>query len=239
MPATPTLAEVIWAAIKADRDDLMTTTVGVVQKYDPTTDTIDVVCPILRGLNVQGDIEYEELPVLPNVPIGWPEAGGFIIHFPIKAGDRVTLQFTHDSLGVWRETGDQAIPGDIRRHSLASCIAHPGIRHSKAPLSPDPTHIAARTAGLVIGKEGGDAVIEITEEGIGLGHLAIEPVALAPPTATAIAALGVWAAVLQANMLTIPLVPALAAAMVTPTATLAAAMGLNAPLIPATLVKGK
>lgn len=191
----PTLAEVIRAALEAHAGDLHTSTVCRVEKYDATKQVVDCVPVIRRPLeNAVGDVEHEEICVIPNVPVAWPRAGGFFIHLPLEVGDHVLVVFTHDNIGTWRQTGSVSDPGDRSRHSLSSCIAIPGIASMLSPLSP--LDADARSAGLVLGKDGSAEQILVAEGEIRIGKLAVSPVALAVPTdanfaahATAIGAL--------------------------------------------------
>lgn len=193
----PTQAEVIRGAIRAALAEVMTATVGKVVLYNPLTQTADVLPVMKRPYNVgYGVVDYEDLPVIMNVPVKQPRAGGFFVHMPIEVGDHVLLVFTHDDIANWRETGASSEPDDLRRHSLGSCVALVGMADSTDPLSVvDPLEVAARLAGLVIGKDGSNAQIQWTADGfIQLGRVApatpiLSPVALSIPTDAAIAML--------------------------------------------------
>lgn len=243
MPTTPTLADVIWSALKADRDEFYTSTVGIVQTYNPLTDTVDVMLPVLQPVNVEGTVEYEQHPVIPNVPIAWPQGGDYIMTFPLPPGTEIMVMFTHNSIAMWRETGARQIPpGELGRHKLGSAVAYPGIRPTTRPLSPSPTHVAARVAGVYLGKEGEDQVIEVTSAGVGLGHLAVEPVALAPVLMAFVTATGAFIAavgpLVGTPAIALPLAPPVMAAIGAAVTAVAAATA-NVAQIPATLVKGK
>lgn len=245
MPTTPDLADVITDGVEGRMIDVMTSTIGIVQKYDPATDTVDVNLPIMHPVNEDGDVAYQQLPVLPSLPIAWPQGGGFVLTFPLKKGDAVLVIFTHDDPGLWRETGaPQTIPTQLQRHSLAHGFVIPGVRPATTPLAPG--QAINRVAGIVLGKDGGDQVIEITDAGIGLGHLAVAPVALAPGVVTALNALSTWTKALQ-TALALGLGPTnagvlIAAGLLPATTALTAALtaaSVPGTGVPATLVKGK
>jgi len=220
MPAEPTLAEIITGAIESRVGEIMTATVGKIEKYDPIKQVADISCVIKRPFNIgDGEVDHEELPVLPNVPVLMPRSGGYVIHCPILPGDHVLVIFTHDSIAMWRETGALTEPGDLQRHSLASAVAIAGLAPASKPLMPIATQLAARDAGMVLGKDGGPSQVEIQDALINLGHMAIMPIALAPPTLAAIAALQATVTSLSAA------ITALAAAHVAQSA-------VNAALIP-------
>ena len=176
-------------------DEVMTATIGRIVKYDPTKQVADVLPVILRPYNIGGgEVDHEQLPVLPNVPLLFPRAGGFVLHLPIAVGDHVLLVFCHDSIGIWREKGSITEPGELQRHSLANAVAIAGIAPGKPLSMTDPTEVAARATSLVLGKDGGAAQIQIGSDAIKLGHGATEPVALAQPIVDFITAAKAWMA---------------------------------------------
>jgi len=197
MPTMPTLASVIMDGVRGALDDVHTCTVAKVVLFDPMTETVNCQLQVLKPVNDAGEVAFEEPPILPDVPIAWPQGGGYAIKFPIKPGDFVLLVFSHESIAMWRETGTKSVPPDLSRHSLGNGIAIPGILPTIAgQTSIDPTHLASKAAGLYMGKEGTPNTIEVSDAGINLGHMAIAPVALAPGVLTAMAAIATYAAAL-------------------------------------------
>src|SRR5581483_620344 len=107
------------------------------------------------------------------------------------------------SLAEWRQTGETSEPADVRRHSAGWPIAIPGVFPDTKPL--DPLDLAARAAGMIVGRDGEPeqiriqsgliqightpfgAPIEVSATGIKLGGIAaIDAVAMATPTMTGI-----------------------------------------------------
>lgn len=124
----PSLGEVIRKAIDARLMDVHTCTVARVQSYDSEKQVADLVPVMRRPYNIgEGVHDFEDLPVLINVPVKHRRGAGFYEHFPLKKGDHVVVIFTDTSIAMWRETGDLADPDDLRRHSLGSAIAISGI----------------------------------------------------------------------------------------------------------------
>ncbi len=177
----PSDAEVIRGAIKAALAEVFTATVGKIKEYDPETQTANVIPMMKRAFNVGfGVVDYEDLPVIANVPVVFPRAGGFFITFPVQPDDHVLLVFTHDDIANWRETGEPAEPDDLRRHSLGSCVAFVGMAEMSNPIPPadpitDPLEPTAREDGLVIGKEGSTQQIQWNDEGIKFGRASVVP----------------------------------------------------------------
>jgi len=67
---------------------------GIVQSVNFSAMTVEVQ-PSIQGTieNENGTIQSVNLPLLVDVPIVFPSAGGFTITFPIVAGDEVLVVF--------------------------------------------------------------------------------------------------------------------------------------------------
>lgn len=125
--------------------DVHTALPARVTKYDPATQTADVL-PLVR-------VNGEKLPVIPGVPVAWPRAGGAFVSLPMVAGDFVFLVFAEQALGVWRAVnGAETAPGDLRRHHLSGAVALPC-------LFPDSVQLAdVHSDNVVVGFDGGNQV---------------------------------------------------------------------------------
>jgi hypothetical protein len=156
-------------AVEAERRDMMTMIPGEVVAYDSATQTA-TIRPRLKQ-NFAGTVL--QAPDLIEVPVAHPQAGGFIIHKPLKAGDEVLLHFAQRSLD---QSGDDASAADGapgRMHDLSDAIAHPASYSKpaqRAGLPSDRMHIGSTdgTAGLQMKPDGtfdtvkgGDSVFKI------------------------------------------------------------------------------
>jgi hypothetical protein len=102
---------------------------GRVKTYYAATQTADVVPVVQRPIGMEdGSYELEELPVIPNVLIGWPSGAGYSLVFPLEPGDHVWLIFNEVAIAQWRESGVVSEPGDLSRHDLSYPWAYPGAR---------------------------------------------------------------------------------------------------------------
>jgi hypothetical protein len=125
----PSLAQVIQAAVAAGASDLRVACPGVIQRYDATTGLADVKPQVKSShTNENGAREFLELPVVPNVPVVFPGAGGLRITFPITQGEHCLLIFCDRSIDEWIESGTDTEPNDARTHHLSDAIAIPGLR---------------------------------------------------------------------------------------------------------------
>lgn len=128
MSTEPDFAEVIRLAIDSRLLDLHVSLPCRVEAYDSTNQTVDVLPMVRRAItDSQGNTQHEELPILPNVPVVFPRAASFSATWPLAKGDYVLVVFSSSAIGNWRESGDLADPGDLRRHDLSYGFAIPGI----------------------------------------------------------------------------------------------------------------
>lgn len=230
MAVEPTLSEVLRDAIESRLVDVHTIKVGKVVSYDRNLQVADVQPVIQRPYNVGGgNLDFEELPIIPNVPVVWLRAGGFYVHMPLAAGDHVVLGFTDDSIAEWRQSGEVTTPDDLKRHDLGSAIAFPGIAHALGFLSVNPLDAAMRVSGMCFGADGADEQVSIGN-GITVGRpnpllKRVSPVALADRTEARIIALEAQLVALTAQV--IALTAATAAAISGAITTSAAALGTH------------
>jgi hypothetical protein len=124
MPIEPTFAEVISGAIESRLLDLHTCMPGIVTGFDAIGQSVNVQPAIKRAINTYaGELEHEELPIVHNVPLAFPGGGGYVMRFPVTAGDHVWLMFSEAAMSQWRTTGQVSEPGDLRRHDLSYACA--------------------------------------------------------------------------------------------------------------------
>lgn len=111
---------------------------GVIVSYDAATQRATVALGISVRVKRPGGAVVHEAPVtVPNVPIAWPQAGGYSLTFPLAAGDEVMLVFSSRSLDEWKlgaaRSGVEA--SDPRRFAVQDAIAFP----TKAATPPLPS----------------------------------------------------------------------------------------------------
>ena len=82
-----------------------------------------------------GAISQITLPVLPDVPICFPSAGGFTLTFPIKAGDDVLGVFSSRCIDAWWQSGGVQQAMESRMHDLSDCFAIPGPKSQPKVIS--------------------------------------------------------------------------------------------------------
>lgn len=177
-----TLGEVVEKRIRSMLSNVHTTMAGKVVTFYPATSTQGATADVELGAQHQvfdddGARTYEDYPVLQAVPVGALRAGGFVVWLPIAVGDYVLVLFNESSIDEWRSSGQKGAPTDSRRHSIGWPICIPMIAPDSAPLAAG--DIAARAAGMVIGKDGSSEQIRIASGSIQMGATATDFVALA------------------------------------------------------------
>lgn len=156
-----TLPEVLRKAIAGKLQDVHVALPGQVVRWDAEANLADVQVMVEHPVyDDDGEREYEDIGVLIGVPVAWPRAGGHLLTLPMAAGDSGLLVFCSTPIGEWRETGQRSQPEDARRHSIGWPIFYPGAFPDVSP--PAAGDVAARQAGLVLGKDGDVNQLRIT-----------------------------------------------------------------------------
>ena len=115
---------------------------------------VDVLPTLQRSvIDADGLPQNEAYPVIPMVPVGYAQGGGFFVSLPLAVGDIVLLVFAERSLDAWIESarhagGSAIVPGDVATHTLQGAIA--------LPCGPAPR------SSLLTGVDAADVVIGTT-----------------------------------------------------------------------------
>ena len=140
----------IWTAIPA-----------IVQSVDFETMTVEVQ-PTIQGTveDENGAVQSVNLPLLVDVPIVFPSAGGFLITLPIAVGDEVLVVFASRCIDAWWQSGGINRPMEARMHDLSDGFAIPGPRSQlKLPGG------AISSTGAQIRNDAGTSYVEIAADG--------------------------------------------------------------------------
>lgn len=147
------MAEVLIAAIDARMSDVHTALVGRVEAVNLTTRKVDVRPAMMRVLETEeGETLTEQLPVLPQVPLGQLRAGAARIDMPVQVGQWVVVIFFEQNVGKWLASGGVGVsPGDVERHGLTGAVAIP-LLYPDAPTRELP---ALSPTDVVVAIDGG------------------------------------------------------------------------------------
>lgn len=160
--------DVILAALRGFSEELHTALPGQVTHYDPVTQLADVQ-PMLKKPQFDDQdnrLDPVSFPVLPKVPVRWPQAGGFAFVLPMQVGDWVWIEFSELGTGEFRATGQESEPLDVARHTITYPYCSPA-----APPDTQAMTDATVTGGtkMVMGQLGTANQIVISHSGIALG----------------------------------------------------------------------
>ena len=119
------------------------------------------VQPTIQGsvADPAGNVRLVNLPLLVDVPLVWPKAGGFALTFPVAPGDEVLVVFACRCIDSWWQSGGIGAPAEARMHDLSDGFA------ILAPTS-QPKKLANVSASNVqLRNYAGNTLVEITPDG--------------------------------------------------------------------------
>jgi hypothetical protein len=101
---------------------------GIIQSFDPIEQTVTVQVAIREKITNQ-DLtqQWVEIPLLLDVPIVIPRAGGYVLTFPISPGDECLVVFGDTCIDAWFSNGGIQNQMEKRRHDLSDAFAILGV----------------------------------------------------------------------------------------------------------------
>ena len=158
---SPDLLGIIKDTVTAEVLGLWTSLPCEVVSYDPNAVTVEVK-PLIRvpARTPDGGIEMLEIPILQDVPVMFPCAGGFTITHPINVGDECLVSFSSRNIDNWWQSGGVQNPFDTRHHDLSDGFAF------FRPQSQDKKISDISTDNLEIRSDDNATKIQITPGGI-------------------------------------------------------------------------
>lgn len=132
---------------------------GIIESFDPETQTAMVQPAITENIRIgQEETKPTKLPILTDVPVHFPRAGGYSITLPVKKGDECLLIFADMCIDGWWQSGGVQDQVETRRHDLSDAFAIMGATSQPLKVeSYDPDHLQFRT-------DDQNVVIEIDKE---------------------------------------------------------------------------
>lgn len=142
--------------------DLRVAAPGIIQSVDYERQTCTAQLSIREKLNFDGNLEWVEIPALPDVPFFIYSGGGYCLTLPIKPGDDCLVVFGDNCIDAWWQSGGVQNQIERRRHDLSDGFAIIGFRSQPAVVSGySPNTLQLRNAT-------GDAYIEIAGNDINI-----------------------------------------------------------------------
>ena len=146
--------------MESQQAQIWTALPGVVAAVNLAAQTLSVQ-PTVQGsvASPDGAKQLVNLPLLVDVPIVWPRAGGFALTFPIAAGDEVLVVFASRCIDSWWQSGGIGAPAEARMHDLSDGFA------ILAPTSQPKKLSGVSSTNVQLRDEAGTTYVEITPDG--------------------------------------------------------------------------
>lgn len=163
-------SEAIQASTRNIQSQIWTSLPGIIVSYDATKNTVTVQ-PAVQGWRRKQDrsVAYENLPVIPDVPVMFPRGGGYTMTFPIQAGDECEIRFQSRNIDGWWDQGDVQKPLDRRMHDLSDAMVFLGPmsqKHKIDNISTTTMQIRSDDEKLLIEQDGAGQKITIKSEDV-------------------------------------------------------------------------
>lgn len=115
--------------ITAARMDLHTAMPGIIQSFDAARMTCTIQ-PAIRGAIIapSGRAEAADLPLLVDCPVVFPGGGGYILTYPLKAGDEALIVIAERCIDAWWQSGGVQAAAEYRLQDLSDGFVIPGPR---------------------------------------------------------------------------------------------------------------
>ncbi|TWH46325.1 Gp138 family membrane-puncturing spike protein [Sporomusa sp. KB1] len=144
---------------------------GIIESYDSDRQTATIKPAIREKVNISGNQEWTDIPLLVDVPVMFPRAGGYSITFPVKKNDECLVIFADCCYDAFWQSGGVQNQIDRRRHDLSDGLAIITKISQPNRLS------GVSTDSLQIRNDAGSAIIEIADSNINInsGNINIGP----------------------------------------------------------------
>lgn len=147
--------------------DLRVAIPGIIQSFNPSEQTVEVKPAIRECLVFDGEEQWTDIPLLVDVPIVLPRAGGYSLTMPIKPGDECLVVFSDMCMDAWWQSGGTQNQVECRRHDLSDGFAIIGT-WSQPHIIPNYS-----TGSAQLRNDAGSAVVEISGSTINIRGSAI------------------------------------------------------------------
>ncbi len=109
---------------------------GIIASFDPIEQVAQVQPAIReRVRDGQGNLSWVNLPLIVDVPVVFPRAGGFVLTMPVQPGDECLLVFGDMCMDAWWASGNVQNQAETRRHDLSDAFAIVGTWSQPRRLS--------------------------------------------------------------------------------------------------------
>lgn len=142
---TPSFFGTITKCIDTRLTSLHTAMPGVVDSYDRLKKTASIKPALQRQMP---DGTSASLPVIPNVPVMFPQTANALISWPLTKGDTGLIVFSERSIDRWKTLGGVVNPKDLRKHDFSDALFYPGLMAAGQGKTPDPDALLIQMGSL-------------------------------------------------------------------------------------------
>lgn len=134
------LSELLLQFGRTLQSDLWTSLPGRVESYDPEAQTAQIeVTLTVPTFDVSGARTEHQIPLLLDVPVYFPQGGGYTLTFPVVKGDECLVVFASRCVDAWWAYGGVQPQNELRMHDLSDGFAFVGFRSQPNRLNPAPS----------------------------------------------------------------------------------------------------
>lgn len=140
--------------------DLRVAAPGIIKSFDAAKQTVTVQVAIRERVNLDGKLSWKDIPILVDVPVCMPRAGGYVLTLPVQAGNECLVVFGDNCMDAWWQSGGVQNQIDMRRHDLSDGYALlgvwsqprviPGYSANSAQLRNDAGTVVIEVAGAAV-----------------------------------------------------------------------------------------
>lgn len=116
------------AALRGHEAGVWTALPAIVQSYDAAKVTVSAQPAIQAQVRTPGGAwNNATLPLCVDCPVQFPGGGGFVLTFPIAAGDEGLLVFASRCIDAWWQSGKVSPQAELRMHDLSDGFFFPQV----------------------------------------------------------------------------------------------------------------
>lgn len=155
------------ACMETSAFDIRVAMPGIIRSWDKATQTATVQIAIREKVSNGGNTTEMEIPLLVDVPVVMPRAGGYSLVFAPSAGDECLVVFADCCIDSWWQSGGVQSQAESRRHDLSDGFAILGCwSQTRKPQVP--------SSGVRLQNDAGTAGVSIDGNTVNLfGHVTI------------------------------------------------------------------
>lgn len=148
--------EMMYTAMEAMSREIRVALPGVIQSWDSSTQTAEILISVKEKIQLDGEQEWVNLPLLVDVPLALPRAGGHLLAIAINPGDECWVWFADMCYDAsWQSGGDNNVQVDRRRHDLSDAFFMPTTFSQPKRIPNYPT------SGIELRSDNGSSVVSV------------------------------------------------------------------------------